>query len=180
MTYRLKKQVIDILRVLRKKDSEVLATDLVKEMKIDYIVLMSAINDLIEYDLGGFRENDLYKISLTGEGIDYLKNGLPERQLLSFLLENQIKEIGLEELLKRLNLEKKMFYIGISNLKKNRWIAQSKAAGEDKIYLITEEFPLTDLEKFLKKFEKNVIIDYSTLAKKDLTQLGILNKRNLT
>jgi len=179
MTYRLKKQVIDILRVLKKKDSEVLATDLVKEMKIDYIVLMSAINDLIEYDLGGFRENDLNQISLIGEGIDYLKNGLPERQVLNFLLENQVKEISLQEFLRRTNLEKKLFYIGISNLKKNRWIAQSKATGEDKIYLITEEFPLTDLEKFLKKFEKNIIIDYSTLSKKDLTQLDILNRRKL-
>ncbi len=179
MTYKLKKQVIDILRVLKEKDSEVLATDLAKEMKIDYIVLMSAINDLIENDLGGFRENDLNQISLIGEGIDYLKNGLPERQVLNFLLENQVKEISLEEFLKRTNLEKKLFYIGISNLKKNRWIAQSKASGEDKIYLITEEFPQSDIEKFLKKFEKNIIIDYSTLSKKDLIQLDILNRRKL-
>ena len=79
MTIRLKKQVIDILRVLRKKDSEVLARDLIDEMKIDYIVLMSAVNDLIAYDLGGFKEAELNQISLTEEGKDYLKKGLPER-----------------------------------------------------------------------------------------------------
>ncbi|KKM64740.1 hypothetical protein LCGC14_1498350, partial [marine sediment metagenome] len=132
MTIRLKKQVIDILRVLKKKDSEVLARDLIDEMKIDYIVLMSAVNDLIAHDLGGFKEAELNQISLTEEGKDYLKKGLLERQLLNFLLEEKIKEISIEEFQKRINLDKKIFYIGISNLKKNRWIAQSKATGEEK------------------------------------------------
>ena len=45
-------------------------------MKINYIVLMSAINDLIAYDLGGFKEVDLNQISLTEEGLNYLKKGL--------------------------------------------------------------------------------------------------------
>ena len=77
MTIRLKKQVIDILRILKKKSSEVIATDLAKELKIDYIVLISAINDLIEHDLGYFKEEEVYQISLNDEGIDYLNNVLP-------------------------------------------------------------------------------------------------------
>ena len=40
---------IEILKVLKKKPTEVLAKDLSEELKVDYIVLMSAINDLIEY-----------------------------------------------------------------------------------------------------------------------------------
>ena len=80
MTIKLKKQVIEILKILKKKDKEVLAKDLSKELKIDYIVLMSAINDLIEYDLGGFKEEEIYQISLNEEGLNYLKKGLPERQ----------------------------------------------------------------------------------------------------
>ena len=59
MTIKLKKQVIEILKVLKKKPSEILAKDLAKELKTDYIVLMSAINDLIEYDLGGFKEEEI-------------------------------------------------------------------------------------------------------------------------
>jgi len=180
MTFRLKKQVIDILGVLQKKDSEVLARDLVKELKINYIVLMSAVNDLIAFDLGGFKEVDLNQISLTEEGLNYLKKGLPERQLLNCLLEKKIKEINLEEFQKLINLDKKAFYIGISKLKKNRWIAQSKATGEHKIYLIAEEFPQTDLEKILKKFENKNLIDYSTFSKNDLIQLEVLNKRKLS
>ncbi len=179
MTIKLKKQVIEILKVLKKKRSGVLATDLAKELDIDYIVLMSAVNDLIEHDLSGFKEEEIYKISLNEEGMDYLRNGLPERQILNILLENNIKEIDLDDLLKRSNLERNIFYIGISNLKKNRWIAQSKASGENKIYLITEKFPQTKLEKFLKKFEKQSVFDYSTFSKDDLSQLDLLNKRKL-
>lgn len=180
MTFRLKKQVIDILRVLQNKDSEILARELIKELKINYIVLMSAVNDLIAYDLGGFKEVDLNQISLTEEGLDYLKNGLPERQLLNFLLEEKIKEITLEEFQKSIDLEKKVFYIGLSKLKKNRWITRSKATGENKIYLIAEEFPQTDLEKILKRFDNNIIINYSTFSKKELVQLDVLNKRKLS
>ncbi|MFX1303266.1 MAG: phenylalanine--tRNA ligase subunit alpha [Promethearchaeota archaeon] len=179
MTIKLKKQVIGILKVLKKKRSEVYAIDLAKELNIDYIVLMSAVNDLIEHDLGGFKEEEIHKISLNDEGLYYLKNGLPERQILNILLDNDIKEINLDELLKISNLERNIFYIGISNLKKNRWLAQSKASGENKIYLITEKFPQTKLEKFLKKFEKQSIFDYSAFSKDDLSQLDVLNKRKL-
>ncbi|MFX0142031.1 MAG: hypothetical protein ACFFDN_50810, partial [Candidatus Hodarchaeota archaeon] len=168
MVIKLKKQVIEILKALKKKRSEVYAIDLAKELKIDYIVLMSAINDLIEHDLGDFKEEEIYKISLNDEGMNYLKNGLPERQLVNLMLENNIKEINLDDLLKKTNLNKNIFYIGLSNSKKNRWIAQSKASGENKIYLVAEEFPQTGLEKFLEKFEKENSIDHSALTKDEL------------
>ena len=177
MTIKLKRQVIEILKILKKKSSDVVAAALAKELKIDYIVLMSAINDLIEYDLGGFKEEEIYQISLNNEGISYLKNGLPERKLLNLMLKSKIKEINVDNLLKQSNLEEEIFYIGISNLKKNRWIGQSKAAGENKVYLISEEFPQTELEKFLKKFEENNVIDYSILSKDDLNLFEILNRR---
>ena len=179
MTIRLKKQVIDILKVLKKKSSDVLAIDLSKELKIDYIVLMSAVNDLIEHDLGNFREEEVNQISLNEEGINYLKNGLPERQLLNILLENNIKELNLDEFLRKSHLNRNIFYVGISNLKKERWIAQSKASGKNKIFITTENFPETDFEKFLKKFIENPLIDHSTLSKDELEQLDVLNKRKL-
>ncbi|MFW9973116.1 MAG: phenylalanine--tRNA ligase subunit alpha [Candidatus Odinarchaeota archaeon] len=179
MTIKLKRQTIEILKVLKKKSSEVLANDLARELKIDYIVLMSAINDLIEYDLGGFKEQEIYQVSLNEEGINYLKNGLPERQLLNLMIENNIKEINIEDLSEKLKLKRNIFYIGISNLKKNRWAAQSSASGENKIYLISDNFPKTGIERFLQKFKENNIIDHSILSKDELKQLDLLNKRKL-
>ncbi|MFW9866938.1 MAG: phenylalanine--tRNA ligase subunit alpha [Candidatus Thorarchaeota archaeon] len=179
MTIKLKKQVIDILKVLKKKQSDLDAADLAKDMKIDYIVLMSAINDLIEFDLATFREEEIYEISLNEEGMKYLEDKLPERQLLNLLLKDGIKEITVNDLLKRSNLDKNIFFVGISNLKKNRWIGQSKASGDNKIYLIKEDFPQTDLENFLDKFKENPVMDRSALSKDDLIQLDILNKRKI-
>jgi phenylalanyl-tRNA synthetase alpha chain len=140
---------------------------------------MSAINELIDYKLGNFKEEDIYNITLNKEGLNYLTSGLPERQLLNILLENDVKEFSIEELFKRSKLEKNIFYVGIVNLKKNRWATQSKASGENKIYLIAEQFPQTELEKFLQKFKENEIIDHSTLTRSELEQLDLLNKRKL-
>ncbi|MFX0167387.1 MAG: phenylalanine--tRNA ligase subunit alpha [Candidatus Hodarchaeota archaeon] len=179
MKIKLKKQTIEILRLLKKKRSNVIAAQIAEEMGIDYIVLMSAVNDLIEHNLGGFKEEEIYQISLNNEGRRYLMNGLPERQLLKLMLENQIKEITLDDLFKQSNLDKTIFYIGISNLKKNRWISQSKASGENKVFLISEEFPQTNVEKFIEKFKESPIIDYSKLSKDDLKVTDILNKRKL-
>ncbi|MFX1453085.1 MAG: phenylalanine--tRNA ligase subunit alpha [Promethearchaeota archaeon] len=179
MGIKLRKQVIDLLKILKEKDAKCLAIDLANELDIDYIVLMSSVNELIDANLGNFEEKEVFQISLNEEGLSYLKTGLPERQLLNFLLKNKTKEMGINELLKISKLEKNLFYIGISNMKKNRWIAQSKATGENKLFLIAEHFPESDVEKFLKKFEKNNLISYLDLTKKELTQVDLLNKRKL-
>ena len=179
MAIKLKKQVIEILKILKEKKEKVIAEDLAQELNIDYIVLMSAVNDLIEYNLGGFKEKEINKISLNEEGQGYLKNGLPERQLLQLLLKDEIKEISIEDFLKRAKLNQNIFYIGLSNMKKNRWIAQSKATGDNRIYLITEEYSETKLEKLLNKFKGNTFLDYSSFSKEDLEHVEILNKRKL-
>ena len=76
MTIKLKKQTIEILKTLRKSPVKLIAKELAKDLQIDYIVLMSAINELIEYDLGAFDEEEIHQISLNDEGLDYLKNAL--------------------------------------------------------------------------------------------------------
>jgi len=179
MGIKLKKQVIEIFKVLKEKNADCEASDLAMELNIDYIVLMSTINDLIDVNLGDFKEDEIFQLSLNDEGLSYVKNGLPERQLLNILLKRNIKEIEIDELLKSAKLESSIFYIGISNMKKNRWIAQSKATGESKIFLVEDKFHETESEKFLKKFEENDKINYSDLSKKELTQYNVLNKRKL-
>jgi len=180
MKVKLKKQVIDILKVLKEKKSECVASELSDELKIDYIVLMSAVNDLKDINLGGFKEKEISQISLNEEGIKYQEKKLPERQLLEYLLNNNLNEIFIDDFLKKTKFEKKIFYVGISNMKKNKWAVQSKVPGENKLFLITEEFPETEEEKFLKNFEKtDNSLSYSDLSKKDIIQYDRLNKRKL-
>ena len=113
MTIRLKKQVIEILTVLKKKKTEQLASTLARELNIDYIVLMAAINDLIDHDLGGFREEEINQISLNEEGRNYLEKGLPENQLLEQMRKSDVKEINMEELLTKSKLDEQIFYVGL-------------------------------------------------------------------
>ncbi len=179
MIIKLKKQVIEILTVLKKKKTEQLASRFAKELNIDYIVLMAAINDLIDHDLGGFREEEINQISLNEEGRNYLENGLPENQLLKLMRESDVKEINMKELLVRSQLDKQLFYVGLSNMRKNCWIAQSKTTGENMIFLVAEEFPETDVEKFMNTFKANPIRDYSKLSKNEQVQFDLLNRRKL-
>ena len=179
MTIKLKKQVIEVLTVLKKKKTEQLATPFAKELSIDYIVLMAAINDLIDIDLGGFREEEINQVSLNEEGRNYLKNGLPENQLLALMRESDVKEINMKDLLIKSKLNKQLFYIGLSNMRKNCWIAQSKTTGENKIFLVAEEFPETDAEKFINTFKANPTRDYSKLSKNEQVQFDLLNRRKL-
>ena len=84
MIIKLRKQTIEILEVMKNKRSNALATALTKEMKIEYIVLMSAVNELMDVKLGGFEEKEIHQITLNDEGYSYLKNGLPERNTCAF------------------------------------------------------------------------------------------------
>jgi phenylalanyl-tRNA synthetase alpha chain len=179
MKIKLRKQTIEVLKTLQEKKEDVVASELADELKIDYIVLMSAINDLIPLGLGDFREEEVNQVALNDEGLNYLKNGLPERQLLQILNKKGLKEIELEEYLKLSKLNRALFYIGISNLKKLRWIAQSKASGSTKVFLITDEFPESELEKFLTRFSGNHVLNYSELDPSERELLDILNKRKL-
>jgi phenylalanyl-tRNA synthetase alpha chain len=180
MTIKLQKRTIEVLKSLRKTNKDTyIASNVAEDLNIDYIVLMSAVNELKDKNLGGFKEKEIDQVSLNEEGLLYLKKGLPERQLLNLFLEKDIKEISLDEFSKLSELNKKLFFIGISYMKKNRWIAQSKATGENKIFLIAEEFPETELEKCLKKFQDNPNLDYSELSKKEKQSIDILNKRKL-
>jgi phenylalanyl-tRNA synthetase alpha chain len=180
MVVKLKKQVIDIFKVLQKKKNEYIASELASEVNEDYIVIMSAINDLSEQDLAGFKEIQIEEIFLNDEGRNYGVNGLPERKLLDILRKEKIQEIDVEVLANKSNLDKKIFYIGLTNMKKKRWIAQSKASGKDKVFLIAEYFPDTELEVFIKKILKNNnIIDFSTLSKEEKKLFEVLNKRKL-
>ncbi len=179
MPISLRKQTIDVLKALKEKNSDVVASELANELDLTYIVVMSAVNDLIDVKLGGFKEEEIDQISLTTEGKNYLKNGLPERQLIDIIKKSKLKEVSVQELLKKSGLEKKLFFVGLSNMKSNRWVAQSKASGEDKLFIVAESFKETPLEFFLSQFREKKNLDYNNLSKQEQALISVLNKRKL-
>ena len=179
MGIKLKQNVLEILKTLQEKNIECDASELAKDLNLDYIVLMSAVNDLVKVNLGGFKEKYLDYLYLTDEGLNYLKKGLPSRQLINYLVKNKIKEISIAKLKEKSELTDKPFYRAIQNLRRNKWIATSKATGENKVFLVADDFPNTELEVFLKTFEKKPFYDKSKLSKEEVELIEILNKRNL-
>jgi len=179
LVIKLKQNVIDILKKLKEKDVEVEASELAKELKIDYIVLMSAVNDLAANNLGGFKENKIDYLYLNDEGLDYLKNGFPFRRLINLILKDGKKEYSVIDLKKLSKFEDEALYRAIQNMKKNRWILTSKAAGEYKVYPDVKEAPSLEIEKFITTFEKKSYHDKSKLSKKEAEQIDALNRRNL-
>ncbi len=179
MTLHLTKATKDILEYLLSTKKESNASELANELDIDYIVLMSAVNELKDHKLADFKENEVSQISLNKEGLKYLKNGLPERRLLNLMIKQNIKEISVQELKKKAKFNDAIFYIGLSNMKKNRWVTQSKATGEDKVFLLDNDYSDTEIEQFLKKFEVEESIDNSKLSTQEIKYIDILNKRKL-
>ena len=92
MVIKLNKQVIDILHVLQEKKGDCIASELTSELNLDYIVVMSAINDLSDAGLGGFKEEQIEQISLNAEGKDYGITELPEEKLLSIIKKDNKKQ----------------------------------------------------------------------------------------
>ena len=145
------------------------AKELAISMNLDYPVLMTAVYELQNQGYTTFTEELVDEYQLTDEGKNYAQNGLPERKIIQYLITNQIKECKLNELRKKLNLEEPLFFIGIGNLKKLRWIKTSKATSEETIYLVVNEAPKFPLEKFLETLAKTGGIPVNDIGKMDFS-----------
>ncbi|MHA1731588.1 MAG: phenylalanine--tRNA ligase subunit alpha [Promethearchaeota archaeon] len=166
------------LRALFDRDAgvkEVEAKKLSQELGVDYVVLMSAINELRAHKLADYKERDVDEVALTEEGLDYASNGLPERRLLNFLYENEIVEIPVLKFKDRVTMDPKLFFIGLNNMKRNKWVTTSKAVDEETLYLIAKDkkdasaTPLEELVKYLGEVgpvnRKDVPGEFQTLLK---------------
>ncbi len=145
------------------------AKDLAASMNLDYPVLMTAVYELQNQGYATFTEQEVDEYQLTDEGKNYAQNGLPERKMIDHLISKQIKECTLSELQKALELEQNLFFIGMGNLKKLRWVKTSKATGEETLYLAVKEAPQIPLEKLLEIIIKTGGIPVNELEKMDFS-----------
>jgi phenylalanyl-tRNA synthetase alpha chain len=126
-------------------------------LQLSYEKLMSgAIFSLQQQGLVNFSEKELVIFQLTQEGKEYAEKGLPGRQLFNFFTNNDRKEVSLsqfqKEAEKELGMAKRLFFIGFTTMKRNKWVVASKASGEDKIFIYTENPPELPEELLLHKF----------------------------
>ncbi|OLS14882.1 MAG: phenylalanyl-tRNA synthetase alpha subunit, partial [Promethearchaeota archaeon CR_4] len=145
------------------------AKDLAANMGLEYAVLMTAVYELQNQGFATFIEQEVDEYQLTEEGRKYVQTGLPERIIINYLLSNQLKECPLNELQKKVNLEQNLYFIGMGNLKKLRWIQTSKATGEEAIFLSVQEAPPIPLEKLLTTMNETGGIAVNQLEKMDFS-----------
>lgn len=189
----LKSEHLPILQKLKKLNRKIEAIELSRILKIPYEKLMSgAIFILQKLKIAKFTEEPQTLMKLTKEGKDYVKNGLPSRQLYKLLKEGSTKEIALPEFISKaeseLGLSKKLFFVGLTQLKKNKWIVSSKATGTDTFFIYNEnpaklkEETLIDIYKDNEKTELmlNEIPKDLHEAAKNLTKRKILISEKFT
>ena len=170
---------LQVLKELLKLKKQIEARDLSKKTGLDYEILMTqAIHELQTLNLVKFEEKAVTELIPTKELKDYVKNGLPERQIVNYLLENSFDEISLDEFQSLMDMDQRFFFIGLANAKKNRWVMQSNATATPTIYIQNKDAPLSDIEKLLSKFAKGSIVQ-EDLPKDMQKEVKNLLKRKL-
>jgi phenylalanyl-tRNA synthetase alpha chain len=120
--------------------------------------MTQVIYELQTLNLVSFEEQAVTELIPTKELKDYVKKGLPERQIVNYLLENSIDEISIDEFQSLMDMDQRFFFIGLANAKKNRWILQSNATQTPTIYVQNKDAPLSNIEKLLAKFDKGGVL----------------------
>ena len=160
-TLSMKETSLQVLKELQKLKKPIEARELAKKTGLEYEILMTqAIHELQTLSLATFTEQEVMELIPTKELNDYVKNGLPERQLVNYLLDNSFDEISLEEFQSLMDMDKRFFFIGLANAKKNRWLIQSNATATPTIYIQNKNAPLSEFEQLIAQFkEKRVIVE---------------------
>jgi phenylalanyl-tRNA synthetase alpha chain len=180
----LKKEYLPVLKKLQEIGKPIEARELSELLDIGYEKLMSgAVYTLEQGGLAKFSEQEVTILDLTAEGKDYIKKGLPERQIYALFVKNGRKEAVLEdfqqEVEKELGFDKKIFFIGVANMKRNKWVVASKAMGKDQIFVYAEKADSHPEEILLQKFQTKKGL-LSTEVTKDLLEAqSSLYKRKL-
>ncbi|MFX0101364.1 MAG: phenylalanine--tRNA ligase subunit alpha [Candidatus Hodarchaeota archaeon] len=182
MSMSLKPISVSVLKELKKKDG-IEASSLAKVLKVDYIEVMSGINELSEHGLGEFKEESIVEYSLTEEGKDYAENKLPESRLFKYLVDNDIKQIDLKDLKeaagKKIGLDEKIFFISLNNLKRIRWTSQTKIEGKAVVLVLKQEYEDMPEQALLALLSKSKVMKDTDVAKDLQGHVKVLKNRNL-
>ncbi|MHA1728789.1 MAG: phenylalanine--tRNA ligase subunit alpha [Promethearchaeota archaeon] len=174
----LKEKSMEVFKELKKIGKPVEARELCTELNIEYEILMTqAVYELQQKNLAKFSEQEVTELKPNEEFKKYILKGLPERQLITFLKENNYSEIIIDELKVLMDFKPKIFYIGLSNMKKNKWVVESKGAGS--IIVENADASPSDTEKLLEYFRGKNTVKKEKIPKALQKEIKILIKRKL-
>lgn len=175
----LKEISISVFKELKKIGKPIEARELASKLNIEYEILMNqAVYELQQKSLAEFTEEKVTELTPTDEFKEYIKNGLPERQLFN-ILKNIGKECLIEELKSKSKMDQQMFFIGLSYMKKNQWVRESKAVEKPTIFIYNDNAPESSTEKITSIFKKSNQIVLEDLSKEYIEEVDTLVKRKL-
>lgn len=181
MSISLKPATIMILKALQGQDG-IEASELASTLQQDYIVVMSAINELAGLGLATFSEHAVDQVSLTEEGNEYAGKGLPETRVFDHLHDHGIKQVPLQELkdaMVKKGLDEKIFFIAINNLKRSRWISQVKLGNVPTVLVLKQDEAEKDGDALLRRVQEKGYLDVSALDPATRELVSAFKKRTL-
>lgn len=169
---------LNVLKELKKIGKSIQAKNLCSKLGLEYEILMTqAVYGLQQNGLASYTEENVTELVASSELKSYIKNGLPERQVTNTITDYGSDEVSIEELQALGNWNSKIFYIALSNMKKNGWVIESKAAKS--IRLNNKDFPETTLEKLIGKFKTKGTVIQELLPENLQNEVKNLVKRKL-
>jgi phenylalanyl-tRNA synthetase alpha chain len=153
--YAIRPEYVPVLDKLQALGEPIEARELSSQMNLEYEKLMSgAVYTLNQLGLAKYSENEVEQLTPTEEGLAYIQNGLPERQLFGLLTKEGRKEMTVAdfqgEAENALGLDKKLFFIGLSNMKKNKWVLSSKATAQESLFVTNDTVDQKPEEQLLQ------------------------------
>lgn len=175
----LKENSIKVLKELKKIGTPIEARDLCDNLDMEYEVLMTqAVYELSTKDLADFTEKSVTELIPTDEMKKYMKEGMPERQLYKQLSEHG-NEYVIQEFKDDSGMEPKLFFIGLTHMKKNGWARESKATAKPTIFLYNKEAEQSNVEKLLDEFKGKKRVIKENIPEELQKDIKILYKRKL-
>ncbi|HUT81115.1 MAG TPA: phenylalanine--tRNA ligase subunit alpha [Candidatus Bathyarchaeia archaeon] len=164
----------ELLKLIQTK-KEISQKDLATITKFDQVKIARLVLELLENNLVESIEKTSIEVSLTDEGKEYLKKGLPEKQVFE-ALQKEKGSILLDDFKEKSGLEEQLINIAIGWLRRKNWVIFTKD-GKRTFIEATEQTKDID-EEILQLIAENKINE--KLTQKDIEEsIQNLGKRKI-
>jgi phenylalanyl-tRNA synthetase alpha chain len=167
-----------VLGFLAKSKKRAYVRELVDALGLDQATIFGASTSLSERNLASIHESEEKYVKLTEEGIKCSNSGLPERVVVSYLVEKKGGMAEFQSIKNELYLTEEDASIALGWLKRKNWVTITKDAGKLFLKSTSKPIRLAD-EELLTSLSAGQELPISSLKQEQRETVDILQKRNL-
>jgi phenylalanyl-tRNA synthetase alpha chain len=165
------------LKALEKQGKPSRPAEVAAHVGIDEAAVVRAALVLAERDYVSIKDMPVSFASLTAEGRDYSRRGLPERRIVRTVVDHGGR-MEASEAARLAEVPSEMLPIVYGWLKKKGWATLEKSDGRT-IIAAEKEAEVSQDEGLLRRLSETEAIDISGLSPADRTELQVLRQRKL-